>query len=167
MSSDRLLAFVDCNIIIESLFAPTHPANAITLLAANRQIDLITCSLVIKDIENEILYRAAEANSFELVDVFDQLIKQTRLKAMPDPPIELVKETYTKYLGIMRHQADIPVLASAIELGPNLILSDNDEHFNQLVAERCGIPMFTSEQFLKGLMSGNLRERLGIKVGDK
>lgn len=140
-----------------------HPAQAIMVLASNKHLDLITCAEVIEDIDDEILDRATKANDYELVDVCAKLIKQTRVKVMPDPPVELVKATYKKYLGVMRHQADIPVLASAIEIAPNLILSDNREHFNDLVAARCGIHIFSSEEFLKGLVTGTIREQLGSK----
>ncbi|MBU6450778.1 MAG: type II toxin-antitoxin system VapC family toxin [Cyanobacteria bacterium REEB67] len=163
MSNDRLLAFVDCNIVIECLFAPMHPANAIAVLAANKHLDLVTCNLVIEDIEAEIIDRATQADDLGVIDVYAQFLKQIRLKVMPDPTSSLVKETLHKYLGIMRHRADIPVLASAIEIGPNLILSDNRKHFNDLVAERSGIPICSSEEFLALLMSGSARERLGSK----
>jgi len=166
MSKDRLLAFIDCNIVIESLFVPMHPAGAIAVLAANKHVDLITCQLVVEDIEKEILDRAQKAGNLDTIDTYAKFLKEIRLKIMPDPPIELVKETFKKYLGIMRHQADIPVLASAIEIGPHLILSDNTEHFNASVSERSGIAIYSSEGFLQGLMSGNLKERLKVKVSE-
>jgi predicted nucleic acid-binding protein len=167
MTKERLLAFVDCNIVIESLFVPMHPANAIAVLAANKHVDLITCKLVVEDIEKEIFDRAEKTGNLDIIDAYTRLLQQIRLRIVANPPKELVKETLHKYLGIMRHQADIPVLASAIEIGPHLILSDNVEHFNPQVSERCGIAIYSSEDFLKGLMSGKLRDRFFANAGDK
>lgn len=160
MSKGRLLAFVDCNIMIAGMFVPMHPSKAILIMASNKHLDLITCAEVIEDIEDEIFAQAKERNDYDLIEICTQLIKQTRIKVLPNPPIELVKATNEKYLGIMRHKADIPVLASAIEIGPNLILSDNRKHFNNSVAERCGIRIFSSDEFLKGLITGTIGEQL-------
>src|ERR1700722_4393729 len=99
MSKNRLLVFVDCNVLIESLFIPMHPANAIAVLAANKQIDLVTCTLVVNDVEKEILDQATERNDIELIDVWATLLQQIRLRVVPDPPADLVKETWHKYLG--------------------------------------------------------------------
>lgn len=162
MSKNRLLVFVDCNVLIEALFVPLHPACAIAILAANKQLDLVTCSLVVDDVEKEILERASEKNDYDLIDAWTKFVSEIRLKTLPDAPAELVKETFHKYMGVMRHQADIPVLASAIEIKPNLILSDNSEHFNEKVSERCGIAIWTCEEFLAELITGTVKEKLGI-----
>ena len=74
-----------------------------------------------------------------------------------------IKTTFKKYLGVMHHQADIPVLASALEVEPNMILSDNREHFNDRVAERCGIRIYSAEEFLNSLITGAIREQLGLE----
>ena len=157
------MAFVDCNILIEGFLRPLHPAQGVIIMAANKRLDLITCEKVIQDIEDVIIEEAENKNSYQVVEAWTALRKHTRLKVMPDPPAQLVEETYKKYLGIMRHIDDIPVLASAIELGPDLILSDNTEHFNDRVSERCGIPIWSSVQFLETLAGGLVKEKLKIQ----
>lgn len=160
MNKDRLLLFVDCNVLIESLLLPMHAATAIAILAANKHVDLVTCALVVEDVEKEILDRCSQANNLELIDAWTTFKQQIRLRVIPDPPLDLVKETRDKYLGIMRHQADIPVLASAIEIGPDLVLSDNTEHFNILVSERSGIPMWSCVEFIHNMVTGTIKEKL-------
>jgi predicted nucleic acid-binding protein len=159
----RLLAFIDCNILIAGMFVPMHPARAVMVLASNKHLDLITCREVIEDIEDEILERAKIRNDYELVDTCAKLIKATRIKVLPNPSVDHVKTTFKKYLGVMHHQADIPVLASALEVEPNMILSDNREHFNDRVAERCGIRIYSAEEFLNSLITGAIREQLGLE----
>jgi hypothetical protein len=72
---------------------------------------------------------------------------------VPDPSFVLVKEVYEKYIGAMRHKADIPVLAAAIDCNPPpyVILSNNREHFNDLVSVRCGIKILSCAEFLQML----------------
>ncbi len=160
MNRQRLLIFVDSNILIEGFLFPRHTASAVIVLAANKQIDLVTCNLVVEDVEKELLERATAANDYELVDAWGKFLEEIRLQRLPDPPIKLVKETRAKYLGVMRHLADIPVLASAIEVGPDLILSDNTEHFNVKVSERCGITIWSTEEFVHNMVTGTLKEKL-------
>lgn len=160
MSKNRLLLFVDCNILIEALFVPMHPAVAIALLAANKEFDLVTCALVVEDIEAEVFERVQRSGDLSLIDDWAQFKKTVRLQVVPNPPMQLVIDTKARYLAIMRHAADIPVLASAIEIGPSLILSDNTVHFNQKVAARCGLPIWSSQEFLFNLVSGTLKEKL-------
>jgi hypothetical protein len=80
MSKTRLLVFVDCNVLIESLFIPMHPANAIAVLAANKQIDLVTCALVVEDVEKEILERATAKNDLGVIDDWSKFKEQIRLR---------------------------------------------------------------------------------------
>jgi len=160
MTKNRLVVFVDSNVLIAALFIPMHPANAIAVLAANRQIDLVTCELVVEDVEKEILEQTTKANNIELIDVWTKFLETIRLRVIPNPPTNLVKETYDKYLGVMRHQADIPVLASAIEIGPDLVLSDNTEHFNAQVSERSGIPIWSCQEFLTNMVTDSIKEKL-------
>lgn len=140
---------------------PLHSAGGIMVLAANKQVDLITCKLVVDDVEKVILEQAAKKNDYESVEAWTKLLEEIRLRIMPDPEANMVKETLNKCWGIMRHKADIPVLASAIELGPDLILSDNRTHFNDAVSERSGIQIFSCEEFLANLIAGKIQ---GLKV---
>lgn len=143
---------------------PLHSAGGIMVLAANKHVDLITCKLVVDDVENEVLERAQKKDDYELVGAWTKLLEEIRLRVMLDPPQSLVKDALAKYWGIMRHKADIPVLASAIEIGPDLIISDNREHFNDLVSERCGIKIFSCEEFLANLIAGKIQ---GLQVTTK
>jgi hypothetical protein len=144
MSKSRLLVFVDCNILIEGFLYPLHPAQGVVIMAANRRIDLITCALVVKDIENAIIEESQKKNDYQVINAWLELREQSHLKVMPDPTAELVKDTYIKYMGVMKHIADIPVLASAIDLGPDLILSDNVEGVRQRFERDPAILFLTS-----------------------
>jgi hypothetical protein len=74
-----------------------------------------------------------------------------RLIVLEDPDTATVLATRDKYLGVMRHKADIPVLAAALSMKPHphVILSGNREHFNDAVAQRCGIKICSCQEFIE------------------
>jgi len=156
MTRHNNLVFVDSNVLIEALFLPGHPAVAVTTLAINRQIDLITCEIVIEDVEDEILERCQKINNCSIIDLWHTFQKEIRIEVEKDPSERLVLETYRKFMPVMRHEADIPVLASAIQTRATIILSGNTEHFNDAVSERCGIRIMTCADFCSQLVSGEL-----------
>lgn len=65
--------------------------------------------------------------------------------------VQTVKATYDKYIGVMRHKADIPVLAAALSMdpAPHVILSGNRDHFNEAVAQRCGVQICSCQEFIE------------------
>jgi hypothetical protein len=87
------------------------------------------------------------------IDRWSKLLEATRLKVLPDPPFAVVQEIYNKYIGVMRHKADIPILAAALECLPpvHVILSGNTEHFNPAVATRSGVLICSCVEFIEML----------------
>ena len=145
------LAFLDANVFVEAALIQAAPAVAIMHLAVAGVLSLITCRLVIDDVENEILDRATD-NPKEidnLIRQWQQLLDQIELKIVDNPSTKLALDTKKKYLALMRHLADIPVLASAIEVKADLILSGNRKHFNDKTSRKCGIPIYSCQEFLK------------------
>ena len=67
---------------------------------------------------------------------------------LPDPPTQIVQEAYERYIATMRHKADIQILAAAILAKPNMILSGNREHFNDLVAPNVGFGLLPALSLL-------------------
>ena len=72
---------------------------------------------------------------------------------MTNAPALFVDEVYKKYIGVMRHKADIPILAAALECLPpvHVILSGNTEHFNEAVATRSSVRICSSVEFIEML----------------
>ncbi len=150
-----LLAFLDANVLVEALLIQSPPAVSIMHMAAMGSLRLLTCRLVIHDVEEEILSHAAKdkIGIDYIVDAWQQLLKRTNLIIRANPSAKNVIATKQTYLPLMRHLADIPVLAAAIESKPDLILSGNRKHFNDKTAIKCGIPIFSCKEFLNQLIS--------------
>lgn len=52
---------------------------------------------------------------------------------------------------LMRHQADVPVLVSALKASPDWLLTTNISHFTPEVAARTGLKITTPQAFLQSL----------------
>ena len=102
------------------------------------------------DVEEDILARhaSAPAEIDTVIETWHLMLARTKLDVRPDPPLEVVLEARRKFLPTMRHLADIPVLAAAIEAKADFIVSGNRKHFNDATAVRAGIPMCSCTEFL-------------------
>jgi predicted nucleic acid-binding protein len=150
----RQLIFADSNVFIEALYLPDSAAAAVIQLAATGAIDIVTCEPVVRDVENAILAKLTKAPT-QLDVVLKQwsvIVKESRLAISPAISQEAVRETYKLYIAAMRHANDIPILAVALEVRPDVVLSGNREHFNDAVASKCGIPMMSCSEFIELLM---------------
>ena len=145
--------FLDSNVLIEAVFLPDSAATAIIKLAAVGTFDVLTCQPVISDVENAILKKLKNnpERLNKIIDRWQAILADSKLTVFPAPPDHIVQKTYKSYISIMRHQADIQILAAAILVKPDVILSGNREHFNNLVANKCGIRIRSCLEFIEDL----------------
>lgn len=143
-------AFVDTNVLVEALLVKTMSALAVMDLASTEQLMLVTCEMVRHEFDKEILKRASHKGESldELLAARQELITRVRLQVHPNAPDEKVLEAWKLLLPTVRHAADIPVIAAAIEVKPQLILSGNRKHFNNRAAAKIGIPIFSCGELL-------------------
>jgi len=147
------LLFADSNVLIEDLLLPASAASIVVDLVAQGVYRMATSELVIKDVENVILKKAShDPDSLDiLIAEFHNMRKLANLVVVPDPTPDQVRVIYGEYISVMRHKADIPVLAAGLQAKPDVILSGNREHFNDAVSARCRIPIFSCSEFLQVL----------------
>ncbi len=143
-------AFVDTNVLVEALLVKTMSALAVMDLASRQQLVLATCEIVRHEFDKEILKRASRDGESldDLLSARQELITRIGLQIHPNAPDEKVLAAWRLLLPTVRHAADIPVIASAIEVQPNLILSGNRKHFNNRAAAKIGIPIFSCGELL-------------------
>jgi predicted nucleic acid-binding protein len=151
--SEIPVVFIDSNVLIEALLE-SEPALAVLDLATAEAISLVTCQLVVEDVIEEILSMTAltPRKIDAVVETWDAMLKRIKLVVLPDPDIKIVLEARRKFLPTMRHLADIPVLAAAIEAKADVIVSGNRKHFNNATSARAGIPMYSCTEFLAKLV---------------
>ncbi|MBX9877990.1 MAG: PIN domain-containing protein [Candidatus Obscuribacterales bacterium] len=143
-------AFVDTNVLVEALLVKTMSALAIMDLAASEQLVLVTCEMVRHEFDKEILKRASRDGETldALLTARQELVTRVGLKVHPNAPDDMVLAAWRMLLPTVRHAADIPVIAAAIEVRPHLILSGNRKHFNNRAAIKIGIPIFSCGELL-------------------
>ena len=154
MTGQLPVLFVDSNVLIEAVSFPLSAAAIITDLVASGTFDMATCALAVEDAERAMLNKILNADELNIVvQRWAKLKIQIRLQILPDPSLKEVKEAYEKYIGVMRHKADIPILASALSCKPTpfVVLSNNREHFNDMVAAKCGIKILSCPELLEML----------------
>jgi hypothetical protein len=147
------ILFVDANVLIEALLFPRSSAYVVAEMAARGVFDLATCQLCIDDTEDAIVAKLQSVPEIldRAITAWERLKFHTRLIVLPDPDADAVNATLDRYLGLMRHTADMPVLASALTMTPQpqVILSGNREHFNHAVEGRCGIKICSCQEFIE------------------
>jgi len=145
--------FVDSNVLIEAIFIPDSAAAIVADMVVSGVFDMVTCEQVVQDVETAILRKcASQPDDLDtVIDYWSKLLEASRLRVLPDPPLAIVQDVYAKYVGVMRHKADIPILAAALECVPpvHVILSGNTEHFNNAVATRSGVRICSCVQFIE------------------
>lgn len=147
------LLFADSNVLIEALLIPKSAAYIVAEMVARGVFDLATCRLCVEDTEDAII--AKLKNKPEQLDKtiqnWEKLKADIRLIVLPDPDSAIVLATRDKYLGVMRHKSDIPVLAAALTMKPvpHVILSGNRDHFNDAVGDRCSIKICSCQEFIE------------------
>lgn len=145
------LLFADSNVLIEGLFIPASHASIVVKIVATGAFKLATCKPAILDVENTILKKLnTSPEHLDIVlELWHSIQKRTMLTVFPAAPHEIVKQTYDDFIALMRHEADITILAAALAAKPAVILSNNREHFNNAVAKKSGIQIFSCAEFIE------------------
>lgn len=145
--------FADSNVLIEALLIPQSAAYVVAEIVARGVFDMATCQICVTDTEDAILGKLGKKpeDLDQVITNWEKLKIDLRLIVLEDPDMATVQATRDKYLGVMRHKADIPVLATALAMKPppHVILSGNRDHFNPKVEERCGIKICSCQEFIE------------------
>ena len=147
------VVFADSNVFIEALLIPHSAAYVVAEMVARGVFDIATCQICVTDTEDAIVGKMGKmlCELEQAITNWEKLKDDIRLIVVADPDAATVLATRDKYLGVMRHKADIPVLAAALsmETAPHVILSGNREHFNDAVSQRCGIKICSCQEFIE------------------
>src|SRR5437879_1853574 len=124
-SGSRL--FLDSNVSTKGIIAPMTLDHAMLKLCAARVHQLILAEVVKAEVENNLLkiFTKAGVPSDKLLSDYDQFLKQTDPEIMPAP----TKDEVRAARHLIRHEADVPVLLSAIKSHPDWLITNNLKHF--------------------------------------
>jgi hypothetical protein len=126
---------------------------AVLSLCAAKICRLVLAEAVREEVEANLLLHATELEATEaeqLLEDYTMLIKLASSELVPHPGTDVVLASRR----LIAHEADVPVLLSAISAKPDWLLTHNTRHFNRQVAERTGLPIGTPADFFLRLTQG-------------
>ncbi len=151
MESTRVLRlFLDSNVLTGGLISRWGLDRAVLSLCAARICRLVLAEAVREEVERNLLLHAealrpGEAQS--LLDDYAVLLDLTRPEIVPYPePTQVVASR-----RLISHQADVPVLLSAMKAKPDWLLTHNTKHFTPQVAGRTGLRIGSPAEFFRML----------------
>lgn len=148
----RLRLFLDSNVFLGGIVAEWGLDKAVLSLCAARIARLVLAEAVRDEVEENLHLHALKLPSLQanrLIRDYRHLIELTDPELIPYPDADLLLVNR----GLIRHEADLPVLLSAMTAQPDWLLSNNTKHFDEAVARRAGLRIATPNRFFRMLSS--------------
>jgi predicted nucleic acid-binding protein len=148
----RLRLFLDSNVLTAGIVSSWGLDKAALSLCAARVCRLVPAEIVRDEVEENLLVHAQRLvaeGAERLIADYRRLIELTAPEMVPYPDVELVR----KSRRLLRHEADVPVLLSALTAQPDWVLTHHTKHFTPGVAESTGFRIATPLEFCRTLSS--------------
>jgi predicted nucleic acid-binding protein len=145
--------FLDSNVLTGGVVSRWGLDKAVLSLCAAKICRLVLAEAVREEVEDNLLLHAAELNPIEgqqLLDDYTGLIKLARPEIVPYPSEKDVLSSRR----LIAHEADVPILLSAMEAKPDWLLTHNTKHFTPQVAKRTGLRIGSPAAFFWELSQG-------------
>jgi hypothetical protein len=126
---------------------------AVLSLCAAKICRLVLAEAVREEVEENLLLHAAEldaAGAQQLLDDYAGLIKLARPEIVPYPN----ENDVLAARRLIAHEADVPVLLSAMSAKPDWLLTHYTKHFTPQVAKRTGLQIGSPANFFRQLSQG-------------
>jgi len=128
--SRSLRLFLDSNVLTGGIVARWGLDRAVLSLCAARICRLVLAEAVREEVEENLLLHVSELEAEaaqQLLNDYTALIKLARPEIVPYPS----KADVLASRLLIAHQADVPVLLSAMQAQPDWLLTHNKKHFTQ------------------------------------
>jgi predicted nucleic acid-binding protein len=149
----RIRLFLDSNVLVAGIVSPRGLDKAVLSMCAARLCQLMLAEVVRDEVEESLRFHATKrlesGAAVELIESYRKLIELMHPELVKHPLAARVRAN--RHLS--RHEADVPVLLSAMESGPDWLLTHNRKHFTAAVAKRCGLRIATPTVFFRTLAS--------------
>jgi predicted nucleic acid-binding protein len=148
--SRKLRLFLDSNVLTGGIVSPWGLDKAVLSLCAAKICRLVLVEAVREEVEENLLLHATALppeDADALIENYRGLIELTRPEVIAYPDADAVRTNRS----IIRHEADVPVLLSALAAKPDWLLTHNTKHFTPTVAERTGLRIATPVEFFETL----------------
>jgi predicted nucleic acid-binding protein len=146
----RIRLFLDSNVLTGGIISPWGLDKATLSLCAAKVCKLVLAEVVRDEVEENLLLHAERLPALDadqLIEDYRRLIKLTSPELISYPDKQLVRSSR----HLIRHQADVPVLLSAMACKPDWLLTHNTKHFTKAVAHRTSLRIATPAAFFRAL----------------
>ncbi len=135
--------------MLEELYAPWSVSRAILIHARREVFTILLAEYVRGEVEDNLLELLATNPPLatDTINTYDTLLRLLKPESVPLP----TSEEIDRVRHLIRHQADVPVLASALKASPDWLLTTNTRHFTSQVVARTGLKITTPQAFLQNL----------------
>lgn len=140
---------MDSGVFLEGLLAPWSASRAVLVLSRRRVFKIILAKYVQGEVEANLLELLASDARLgnEIINVYGTLLRLLDPEYVSLPS----KQEVERHRHLIRHQADIPVLVSALKAAPDWFLTTNTRHFNKQVALRTQLRISTPQDFVSDI----------------
>ena len=142
--------FLDSSALFAGVFSPTGAARALLVLGEVGRISITISEQVIAETERALARKAPKA-----LPNYREALRHTGMHIERDPSTKDVEP----HLGIISHEADLPIVVAAIKAKVDYLVTLNRRHFmdDPLVSSRSGLQIGTPGDVLNWLKGvGNL-----------
>jgi predicted nucleic acid-binding protein len=149
-SPRRIRLFLDSNVLTGGIVSPWGLDKATLSLCAAKVCKLVLAEVVRDEVEENLLLHAERLPALDadrLIEDYRRLMKLTNPELVPYPDKDLVRASRR----LIRHEADVPVLLSAMASKPDWLLTHNTKHFTKVVAQRTSLRIATPAEFFRTL----------------
>lgn len=149
-SRRRIRLFLDSNVLTGGIISPWGLDKAVLSICAARVCKLVLAEVVREEVEENLLLHAERLPALDaddLIEHYRRLIKLTDPEMVARPAKALVQSSR----HLIRHEADVPILLSAMASKPDWMLTHNTKHFTPAVARRTGLRIATPAEFFRTL----------------
>lgn len=138
--------FLDSGVLLEGLLAPWSASRALLILSRRRVFKIILAEYVQGEVEDNLLELLGPTPRLanETINAYSTLLRLLRPELVPLP----TKQEVDRHRHLIRHQADVPVLVSALKAAPDWFLTTNTGHFTKQVALRTQLKIVTPQEFI-------------------
>ena len=146
----RIRLFLDSNVLTGGIVSPWGLDKATLSLCAAKVCKLVLAEVVRDEVEENLLLHAERLSvrdADQLIEDYRRLIKLTNPEMVPYPDTDEVRANR----NLIRHEADVPVLLSAMASEPDWLLTHNTKHFTKAVAQRTSLRIATPAEFFRTL----------------
>jgi predicted nucleic acid-binding protein len=146
----RVRLFLDSNVLTSGIISAWGLEKAVLSLCAARVCQFVLAEAVREEVEENLLLHAGRLPSIDaeqLIDDYRRLLELTHPELVAYPSPDAVRSH--RYL--IRHEADVPILLSAMASKPDWLLTHNTKHFTDAVAQRTSLRIATPVDFFRTL----------------